>query len=154
MKSIDRPKFVNYQFKGNKKGFEILYRFEYRAIWLDSFIFFEVKWDWFLVFRVFEVNYLKLRRQKADRCLSYILRHYWDILILILFYPPILVKKGPTSKSNISNTIKKTEQEKIPYLYIPFCSLFYVDSKYIYVLLVRISYWGDNTDLVFRVWAR
>jgi hypothetical protein len=28
------------------------------------------------------------------------------------------------------------DQEKMPYFHIPFCSLFYADSKYIY-----ISYW-------------
>ncbi len=29
-----------------------------------------------------------------------------------------------------------------------------VDSKYKYVLFMSISFLGDNTDLVFRVWAR
>jgi len=28
---------------------------------------------------------------------------------------------------------RPNDQEKMPYLYIPFCSLFYADSKYIYI---------------------
>ncbi len=49
---------------------------------------------------------------------------------------------------------EKNDQEKIPYLYIQFCGLFNIDSKYIYFLLAKTNYIGDITGLVFFTFGR